>query len=475
MGLLDRIAATRGRGDGEKRFAVDQWLSEYLFPSQFTYANNNYPLGLNQTYSQNRVQEISNTLPAYSHAVKGCPPAFAAEMVRALVLSQARFVFRNKSWATRPNSKFTPGRKFGTTALSLLERPWPGATTGDLLSRMEWHAGLAGISFVVRRSDARGDRLRVLRPDWCALVYGSDLEPEDPAHAIDGELLGLVYQNGGLHGSNTSRLHTFTTDEFIYWAPLPDPECAGMGMSWITPAVREIQGDAAATMHKLQFFANGATPNMVVKGITAANKDQFNEIVSMMEDNHAGVTNAYKTLYLAAGADATVVGSDMKQLDFKLTQGTGETRIAFLSRVPAPLLGISEGLAGSSLNAGNFGMARRIFADTWVYPTLQDLASSVAPLVKVPADADLWFDTSDIPLLKEDEKDAAEIASTKAIAIRTLWDGGADPQTAIDTIAPEWTASLKHSGKLSVQLQEPGAPPAAYPTAKPIGGDKADD
>lgn len=475
MGLLDRIAATRGRGDGEKRFAVDQWLSEYLFPSQFTYANNNYPLGLNQTYSQNRVQEISNTLPAYSHAVKGCPPAFAAEMVRALVLSQARFVFRNKSWATRPNSKFTPGRKFGTTALSLLERPWPGATTGDLLSRMEWHAGLAGISFVVRRSDARGDRLRVLRPDWCALVYGSDLEPEDPAHAIDGELLGLVYQNGGLHGSNTSRMHTFTTDEFIYWAPLPDPECVGMGMSWITPAVREIQGDAAATMHKLQFFANGATPNMVVKGITAANKDQFNEIVSMMEDNHAGVTNAYKTLYLAAGADATVVGSDMKQLDFKLTQGTGETRIAFLSRVPAPLLGISEGLAGSSLNAGNFGMARRIFADTWVYPTLQDLASSVAPLVKVPADADLWFDTSDIPLLKEDEKDAAEIASTKAIAIRTLWDGGADPQTAIDTIAPEWTASLKHSGKLSVQLQEPGAPPANYPTAKPIGGDKADD
>jgi phage portal protein BeeE len=472
VGLLDRIAATQGRV--EKRYTTDQWLSEYLFPSQFTYGNTNYPLGLNQTYSANRVQEVSNSLPGYSHAVKGCPPAFAAEMVRALVLSQARFVFRNKPWATRPNTKFTPGRKFGTTALGLLERPWPGATTGDLLSRMEWHAGLAGISYVVRRSDARGDRLRVLRPDWCALVYGSELEPEDPSHAIDGELLGLVYQNGGLHASNTARIHTFTPDEFISWAPLPDPECAGMGMSWITPAVREIQGDAAATMHKLQFFSNGATPNMVVKGITAASKEQFDDIVAMMEDNHAGVANAYKTLYLAAGADATVVGSDMKQLDFKLTQGTGETRIAFLSRVPAPLLGISEGLAGSSLNAGNFGMARRIFADTWVYPTLQDLASSVAPLVKVPADADLWFDASDIPLLKEDEKDAAEIASTKAIAIRTLWDGGADPDTAIATIAPDWVSSLKHSGKLSVQLQEPGASPTPYPTQKPIGGNSGD-
>jgi hypothetical protein len=43
-----------------------------------------------------------------------------------------------------------------------------------------------------------------------------------------------------------------------------------------------------------------------------------------------------------------VVGSDLKQLDFKATQGAGETRIAMLGRVPAPLLGISEGLAGSS-------------------------------------------------------------------------------------------------------------------------------
>jgi hypothetical protein len=45
----------------------------------------------------------------------------------------------------------------------------------------------------------------------------------------------------------------------------------------------DIQGDRAATEHKLQFFTNGATPNMVVKGITAATKEQFAEIVDMME------------------------------------------------------------------------------------------------------------------------------------------------------------------------------------------------
>jgi phage portal protein BeeE len=95
-----------------------------------------------------------------------------------------------------------------------------------------------------------------------------------------------------------------------HWSPLPDPECAGVGMSWVTPALREIQGDRMATDHKVRFFENGATPNLVVKGITAATKDQFDELVDAMEANHAGVANAYRTLYLTAGADASVVGVD---------------------------------------------------------------------------------------------------------------------------------------------------------------------
>lgn len=453
MGLLERVSAA---ARGEKRSSIDQWITDYLIPSQFNYGGTTY--GLTQTLAGNRAQEISQTLPGYSAALRACPPAFAAQMVRALVLSQAKFTLRNKAWAK------TPGRKFGTTALGLLERPWPNATTGELLARMEWHAGLAGIAYVARRPD----RLRVLRPDWCALVYGSHQEPEDAAHALDGELVGLIYQNGGI-GSSRNKPQTLTTDEFAAWSPLPDPEHAGIGMSWITPAVREIQGDRAATEHKLRFFENGATPNMVVKGITAATKAQFDEIVEMLEAKHSGVANAYKTLYLTAGADATVVGSDLKQLDFKATQGAGETRIATLSRVPAPLLGISEGLAGSSLNAGNFGMARRMFADTWVYPSLQDLCASLAPLVRVPADADLWFDTSDMPLLREDAKDAAEITQIQAATISGLVKEGFTWESAVAAVMGQNMQLLKHTGLVSVQLQAPGTT-APKPDAKTTGG-----
>lgn len=444
---------------------VDQYITDYVIPSAFNYNGNTYPLhGLTQTYAENRIQRVASTLPGYAAALRACPPAFAAQMVRALVLSQARFTWRNRSWSS------TPRRTFGTSELSVLERPWPKATTGDLLSTMEWHAGLAGNSFVVRQPD----RLRVLRPDWCGLVWGSDSEPDYAPTALDGELVGLVYQNGGLW-SGQGEMKTLLPDEFAHWAPIPDPEFPGMGQSWVTAALSDVQADRAATEHKFKFFTNGATPNMVVKGISAATKAQFDEIVDAMEARHTGFANAYRTLYLTAGADATVVGSDLKQLDFKQTQGAGETRIAMLGRVPAPLLGISEGLAGSSLNAGNFGMARRIFADSWIYPSLQNVAASLESLLKAPSrtrnglsDAELWFDTADMPLLREDAKDAAEIEGIKAETITKYVREGFTWESAIAAVHGQDVTLLKGTGYVSVQLQLPGATPATQPKpAKP--------
>lgn len=460
MGLLDRINAALA--PTEQRSSIDQWISEYLIPAQgqFGFNGQQYPYGLQQTLAGVKAQEFSATLPGYTAALRACPPAFAAQMVRALILSQARFIFRNLPGTANPR------KTFGTQALAPLERPWTNATTGELLSRMEWHAGLAGNAYVCQRPG----RLRALRPDWTALVYGSNLEPDDPAHALDGELIGYVYQNGGLGAGNPNRAWTLLPDEVAHWSPIPDPENAGIGMSWVTPAIREIQGDRLATDHKIVFFENGATPNLVVKGIPATTADQFRDLVNMMEERHAGVANAYKTLYLTAGADATVVGSDLKQLDFKATQGAGETRIAFLSRVPAPLLGISEGLAGSSLNAGNFGMARRMFADTWVYPSLQDVAAALAPLVSVPVGAELWFDTADMPILREDAKDAADIEAVKAQTIRALVDGGFDPASVVAAVTGQDMTLLKHSGLMSVQLVPPGTGTDPKPDSPAAGG-----
>lgn len=446
MGLLDRIAAARS----ETRYSIDNYINDYLLPTQFGYGGNQYGVGgyggLVQTLAGNRASEIVNTLPGYMAALRNCPPAFSAELVRASVLSQARFTFRNLPG--RPNAR----KQFGTRELGILEVPWPNATTGELIARMEWHAGVAGNAYVTRRAE----RLKVLRPDWVAILYGSEQEPEDAIHALDGELIGYVYQNGGLY-SSANKPTTLLPADVAHWSPIPDPEAGEVGMSWVTPAIREMQGDRLASEHKIRYFENGATANLVVKGIPAVTKTQFDELVDMMESKHAGVANAYKTLYLTAGADATVVGSNLAELDLKGVTGTFETRIASLSRVHPVILGIAEGLAGSALNAGNFGMARRIWADTWIYPTLQDLVASLSTIVNVPSGAELWFDTADMPILREDAKDAADIAHTNSSTVTQLVREGYLPDSAVAAVIAQDLALLKHTGNLSVQLQPPGA------------------
>src|SRR5438034_5075331 len=162
------------------------------------------------------------------------PPAFAAQMVRALVLSQMRFTFRYKT------STSTPRKQFGTNALATLEEPWTNATTGELISRMEWSAGPAGNAFV---TDWQPRRLNVLRPDWTAIIYGSQMEPDDPMGALDREVLGYVYQNGGIGSTNKSPVRLLRPQEVAHWSPIPDPLSPGLGMSWMTPALRDIQGD----------------------------------------------------------------------------------------------------------------------------------------------------------------------------------------------------------------------------------------
>jgi phage portal protein BeeE len=471
VGVLDRVnarAARRGHGD-EARFGIDDWISQYLIPSagQFNFGGVTYPFGglsgLSQTLAGARAAEIANSLPGYRAALQQCPPAFAAQMVRALVLSQARFTFRNPPWHPR-----TPRRLFSNGDLAVLEKPWPNGTTGDLVSRMEWHAGLAGNAFVLRQPR----RLRVMRPDWTAILYGSETEPEWPSGALDAELLGYVHANRGI-GNGEPRL--LLPADVAHWAPLPDPEMTGLGMSWLTPAIREMQVDRLATEHQLRFFENGATPNLVVKGIPAIDRTKFDELVAMMEAEHAGVANAYRTLYLVAGADAQVIGSHLADLDLKGIQGARETRLSVLSRVPAALLGISEGLSGSSLNAGNFSAARRLFTDSWVSPSLQGLAAALSTIMTVPDDAELWTDTTDMPILREDAKDAADIGQVQATTIATYVKEGFTPESSIAAVRGQDVTLLKHSGMVSVQLWAPGGEsprkpePGAESPSQPTG------
>jgi hypothetical protein len=431
-------------------------------------------------------ERIENDYEGYVlGALKGSGVVFSCIQRRWQVFSQARFLWR----------RFLDGRPqdlFGSAELDLLEHPWPNGTTGELLTLAEIDASLAGNFYATTCSASgklgnasrglAGRRIVRMRPDWTTLVLDA---PSGDLYGLDVRVVAALYEPRSMVGGTTHDAVTLLPSEFVHYSPIPDPMARYRGMSWLTPILREIEADIATTIHKAKFFENGATPAMVVKGIKATTPGQFDEIVDAMEDKHRGSTNAFKTLYLTEGADATPMGFNLKDMDFKAIQGAGEVRVATAAGVPSVILGNTEGLAGSSLNQGNFAAARRLFADT----TITDLWNKVAPsfqtFVVPPGNgAELWYDFRDIPFLREDAKDDAEIRAANASALRQLLDAGYEPDAAVEYMKTGDLNRLKgkHSGLFSVQLQPPmpdGPPapvvvpstradaPPALPPAKP--------
>jgi hypothetical protein len=389
-------------------------------------------------------------------AYKTDPIVFACVTVRQLLLSEARFAFRQ-----RRNGR--PGNLFTTAALKALEAPWPGATTGDLISRMELDASLAGNWFGTNRYGG----VRTLRPDWVTLVVGSDEDSDVAIGDPEAEVVGYVYHPGGRGGGKDPI--AFLPDEVAHYAPHPDPVAHFRGMSWITSVIRDIMADKAYTDHKLSFMENAGTPNLHVS-VDVPDLDAYEAFVAKFREKHEGVGNAYKTLFTTRAVEVSAVGADFKQMDFKVTQGAGETRIAAAARTPPVLVGLSEGLQGSSLNAGNFEASMKSFADMFARPEWRNMAGSLARIVPPPPGSELWYDDRDIPALKEDIRVAGERLQAETASIASLVStSGFTPESSVDAVTSGDLSRLVHSGLIPVQQQQPSNGKQPPVEAKPLG------
>lgn len=428
MNLLRRLA-----GDRDALISVDDYAA------MLNYQGNLYQLLGSQTLVGGQEEYIGRDFTGYIQgAYKRNGVVFACMVCRQALFCQARFKYRN----------LDDRKLFGTGDLQLLEQPWPGGTTGDWLSRVIQDADLAGNSFTT----VVENRLKRLRPDWVSIVVGSEDDPDVDAHDLNGHILGYIYQPGGPN-SNREAI-PLLAEEVCHFAPVPDPEANFRGMSWLTPIVQEIMADKAVTRHKLKFFEQGATPNMVVTMDAAIKRDDFEKWVAKFREQEEGIENRYKTLFLGAGMSPTVVGANFREIDFKATQGAGETRIAAAAGVPPVIVGLSEGLEAATYS--NYAQARRRFADGTMHWLWQNIAGSAAKLVKPQGGAELWYDHEHIPFLREDERDFAEIQTLKATQMRQLLDAGFKPESVIVAVETGNFSLLEHTNLFSVQLQPPG-------------------
>jgi phage portal protein BeeE len=434
--------------------SLQQWVE------QFSYGGNAYSFAPQMSMPSEQQEPPERTFDGYVRAAyQQNGVIFACMLVRLLLFSEARFQYRRLRSGR-------PGELFGDQELGPLEKPWPGGTTGDLLARIEQDSSLAGNAYVVRR----GDVLRRLRPDWVGIVTGT---PAGGIEHLDVDVVGYMYYPYG--PNSREEPVTLLPEQVAHYAPIPDPAARFRGMSWLTPVILELMADTAATTHKLKFFEHAATPNFVLKYDPSLTDAQFSNAVRSFnekfgEESGSAYLNAYKTLHVRGGADPVPVGTDLRQLDFKATQGAGETRIAAAAGVPPVIVGLSEGLQSATYS--NYGQARRRFADGTMRPLWRNVAGSLAVLINVPAGAELWYDDRDIPFLQEDQRDAAEVLQLQATAMKTLVDGGWIPDDIVDAVVAGDLARLKgsHTGMNSVQLQPPGTAAPPPPDGQPPDG-----
>jgi hypothetical protein len=432
-------------------------LSYETYQSYFTYLGQQYQM-LSQGSLTQKQEELGSDFTSFvQNGYKSNGVVFACILARMMLFSEARFQFRRLRSGR-------PGDLFGTEALGILENPGLNKTTGDLLAEALVDVDLSGNWYGLRQ----GNAIRRLYPAWVTIVMGSKQDKDAIAWDLDSELLGYIYKPGG--AASDSPPVPLLREQVAHFAPIKDPQAVYRGMSWIQAITTDIQGDQATTIHKQKFFEQGATPNVIMTLDPEVSTEAFEKWQALFEAQYGnGAADAYKTWFIGGGAKAQVIGANMQEISFAETQAAGERRIAAAAGVPLPLLGLT---ADQATPYSAYPFARRRMADVTLRPLWRNMAASLSPLIQVPKGAELWYDDRDIAFLKEDIKDAAEVAKLDAETLNTLFLAGYDMDAAVEALVAGDFARLKgkHTGVSSVQQQGlPGGtpPPKQLP---PAGG-----
>lgn len=375
--------------------------------------------------------------------------------VRSSVFSEIKFCWQN--W-----SNGRPGDTWSDASLEVLDKPWTNGTTQLLLSAMEFDGSIYGNAYYVRESAAfiNADVLTRLDPCKTSLLWGATADAD--GRQFGRRLLAYGYRE---HPGDREQVVFLPSEVAHYRPPLPDGSAPGMvGRSWLSAVLPDARADSQMTEFKQAFLRNGATPSLVVSFSETISPEAFEKFASKLDANHSGWHNSFKTLYLGGGADVKTVGLSFEQLSLRATQGAGESRLAAAAGVPASVVGFSEGLAGSSLNTGNYTAARRRFADGTIRPLWRAACGALETVATPPPGSRLWYYDGDVSFLQEDVRDEAEIRQMLASTVETLIRAGYKPDAAVRAAMTGDLSELfgGHTNLYSVQLQPPGA---ATPTA----------
>jgi phage portal protein BeeE len=376
---------------------------------------------------------------------------FSAILKRLRLFAEATFLLQSVG----DKHTFTDQR------LNLLQHPWPDATEGELLARMEQDAILAGNSYTWAPPDE--DVLVRWRPDWVTII-------SEPVPVASG---GWYRRKTGYHFEPPrNQQHDFgppvtvPAEEVAHWAPLPDPQASFRGMSPLTPVIRDVDADDGMTGYKLQYLNNAASPNLMIRYSQKLQPGTIDSLRERITARYAGQSNAFRTLILDQGADATVIGNNFSQMNFDTVQQAGADRVLAALEVP----GIMVGLVGLQGAGKSYGDVMRQFVDLTMRPEWRSACAALQKLVTglPPSGIRLWYDTAGIAALEDGEQEKAQESLIRAQALLTMRNAGYTRDSAVLAVTANDVSQL---------VADPDAPspgPAQTQHLLPNGGKGGD-
>ena len=376
------------------------------------------------------------------NANRSSSPVFSAILVRMMLLSQAQFQFQAKD----------DKHLYGNTSLSVLEHPFgPDSVSGELIARCEQDASLAGNAYIW--APPGEDVLVRLRPDWVTIVS------EQVAVSGGGSYRRKI---GYWHEPpktvlDQGRGFMAPAEEVAHWHPIPNPDASFRGESWLTAAMRDIQGDDAMAQYKIRYLQANATPNLVIKYAQKLQPATIDSLRERMTARYGGPDNAGKTLVLDQGADLVAVGNSLSQIDFTNVMSLGVERILAPGGVPPLLIGL-ESIKGAGKS---YQEVIRRFGDITLDPLWGSLCGSLESLVPdVPAGSRLWYDKSAIAALQDGEQVKAQVTLIRSQSVLAL--------NQTQKYTPDSIVSAVDSGDMAHLKLLPVPPPVPPPPNSPV-------
>lgn len=235
----------------------------------------------------------------------------------------------------------------------LLNNPYYGYTFSSFLQALAGYYALYGEAFILKGVETEGQRKGTQLPKFLLPINPNTIQ----ARTTETD-------SGTLHVGWKINNKKYELDDIIHIKDF-NPDDSIRGVSPVKVLAEEISSRYNASSYNNHFFANNATPNLVLETEKTMNKQQTVDLTNSWNAKHKGAKNSGKFAVLSGGLKAKLLGGSHKDIDFvELTKSLDEA-IVGMWRVPKAMFGYTDGL-----NYATFQGQLKVFWTMTIIPML---------------------------------------------------------------------------------------------------------